>query len=238
MVYFMLFMPKDLATHPYIYFLLSLIMMHKLQLTAIGALLCWSACFSQSGTDSLQQPAAAATIARLYHIKPKLEVPLVVVGAGFTLYNFSRISKKTSSDPSYIQGLSKNDVNWFDRWGVRAYSKNKDDISYIPFFVSMPSPLILFALDKKMRKDFFNLSFLYAEAMIMTGVLYTSGAGYTNRLRPMVYSSETPLEKRVLSEQKKSFFAGHVALVATSTFFMARVIADYHPDSKYKWLFL
>jgi membrane-associated phospholipid phosphatase len=53
----------------------------------------------------------------------------------------------------------------------------------------------------------------------------------------MVYSPETPLEKRVLSEQKKSFFAGHVALVATSTFFMARVISDYHPESRLKWLY-
>lgn len=172
-----------------------------------------------------------------YKIKASVDIPLVVVGAGFSAYNFSRISKKTSSDPTYVQGLSKKNVNWFDRWGVHAYNKKADDASYIPFFVSMPAPLLLFGLDKKMRKDFFKLTFLYAESMIITGVLYTSAAGYTNRLRPMVYSAETPMEKRILSEQKKSFFAGHVALVATSTFFMARVIDDYHPNSRFKWLY-
>ncbi len=172
-----------------------------------------------------------------YKIKPGVDIPLVVAGAGFSAYNFSRISKKTSSDPAYVQGLSKKDVNWFDRWGVHAYHKKTDDASYIPFFVSMPAPLLLFGLDKKMRKDFFKLTFLYAESMIITGILYTSAAGYTNRLRPMVYSAETPMEKRILSEQKKSFFAGHVALVATSTFFMARVIDDYHPNSRFKWLY-
>ena len=31
--------------------------------------------------------------------------------------------------------------------------------------------------------------------------------------------------------------AGHVALVATSAFFIAQAYADYHPDSHYKWLF-
>jgi membrane-associated phospholipid phosphatase len=36
---------------------------------------------------------------------------------------------------------------------------------------------------------------------------------------------------------KNSFFAGHVALVGTSTFFIAKVYSDYHPDSKAKWAF-
>ncbi|MEO6315132.1 MAG: phosphatase PAP2 family protein [Chitinophagaceae bacterium] len=73
--------------------------------------------------------------------------------------------------------------------------------------------------------------------MTITGVLYSSAAGYSNRLRPMVYNSGTPMEKRILSEHKMSFFAGHVALVATSTFFMASLIAEYHPQSKFKWLY-
>ena len=34
-----------------------------------------------------------------------------------------------------------------------------------------------------------------------------------------------------------SFFAGHVALVGTSVFFIAQTYADYHPDSRYKWAF-
>lgn len=217
--------------------------MRKIFLNAVYLLVFSSACLCQDSVqtntiitgNSLRQPADVHP--KLYTVKAKVEIPLVIAGGGVTLYNFSRISKKTSSDPAYIQTLSKNNVNWFDRWGVRRYNENNDNISYIPFFVSMPSPFILFALDKKMRKDFFKLSFLYAEALTITGVLYSAGAGYTNRLRPMVYSSETPMEKRLASEQKKSFFAGHVALVATSTFFMARVIADYHPESHYKWLY-
>jgi len=35
---------------------------------------------------------------------------------------------------------------------------------------------------------------------------------------------------------KNAFFAGHVAVVATSTFFMAKVYNDYHPDSKFKYV--
>jgi membrane-associated phospholipid phosphatase len=36
---------------------------------------------------------------------------------------------------------------------------------------------------------------------------------------------------------RNSFFAGHVALVGTSTFFTAKVFSDYHPDSKLRYLF-
>jgi membrane-associated phospholipid phosphatase len=88
-----------------------------------------------------------------------------------------------------------------------------------------------------MRKDFWKLSLLYLETMSVTGILYT-GATYTNdRYRPYAYDERTEFEYRRRGGAKNSFYAGHVALVATSTFFFAQVYSDYHPDSKIKWLF-
>jgi membrane-associated phospholipid phosphatase len=184
-----------------------------------------------------RQVSFSQDTANHYSLKLKIEIPAVVAGAAFCAYNFAGISKKTSSDPVFVEGLNKSDVNWFDRWGVRPYNKTADNQSYIPFYVAVPLPLVVFVFDKKLRKDFFKLSFLYAEAMISTGVLYSSAAHFVNRLRPLVYDAESPLNKRTSSDSKKSFFAGHVALVATSTFFVARVLADYHPDSRFKWLY-
>ncbi|MES1222793.1 MAG: phosphatase PAP2 family protein [Bacteroidota bacterium] len=178
-----------------------------------------------------------ADSANHYNLKTKVEIPAVAAGAAFAAFNFSRISKKAPSSEAYVESLKKTDVNWFDRWGVRPYSESIDNVSYIPFYVAMPLPMIVFVVDKKMRKDFFKLTFLYVEAITITGVLYSSAAAYANRLRPLVYSSETPLNKRTASDSRKSFFAGHVALVATSAFFAARVLADYHPESRFKWLY-
>src|ERR1051326_2488519 len=45
-----------------------------------------------------------------------------------------------------------------------------------------------------------------------------------------------PVTKQIKILVNFPFYAGHVALVATSSFFMAHVYADYHPDSKVKWL--
>ena len=94
----------------------------------------------------------------------------------------------------------------------------------------------LFLTCKDTRKDFFKLTFLYLEAMSITGLLYTGSVYFTDRFRPYAYSDETPITWRTRGGAKNSFYAGHVALVATSTFFMAKVFADYNPDSKIKWL--
>jgi membrane-associated phospholipid phosphatase len=88
-----------------------------------------------------------------------------------------------------------------------------------------------------MRKDFWKIGYLYLEALTATGVVYSTAVNLTNRYRPFTYNKESPMYLAVQSNSKKSFFAGHVALVATSTFFMAKVYADYHPDSKLKWVF-
>jgi membrane-associated phospholipid phosphatase len=88
-----------------------------------------------------------------------------------------------------------------------------------------------------MRKDFWKIGYLYIEALTASGVLYSTAVNLTNRYRPFTYNKNSPLEMAEESNSKKSFFAGHVTLVATSSFFMAKVYAQYHPDSKLKWVF-
>lgn len=152
-----------------------------------------------------QADTAAGTARPAYAMRGTIEFPAEAAGLGLTAYNFSRISDKSSTDAAVVKGLGKKDVNWFDRWGVRKYNENIDNASYVPFYVCIPVPLVLFSIDKKMRKDFFKLSFMYAEALTATGILYSAAAGYVNRYRPLVYSNETPLEKRTASDSKKSF---------------------------------
>ncbi len=173
----------------------------------------------------------------VYFIKPSVDIPVLAAGAAWDLYNFSQISKKAGSTQAEVDGLKISDINVLDRWAVHPYNKQIDQLSYVPFYVAIPLPLIVFAIDKKMRKDFLKLTFLYAEAMTMTGVLYTSAVHYVDRHRPLVYESASPLETRMSPNSRNSFFAGHVALVGTSVFFVAQVYADYHPDSKQKWIF-
>jgi len=171
-----------------------------------------------------------------YAVKAKLEIPLTAVLTGWTVYSFSQISEKEHTSAEKIAGLTKQDVNGFDRWAIKPYNHGIDRASYIPFYASVPYPPVFMLLDKRMRKDHVKLLFMYTEAMSITGALYGSAAHYFPRLRPLVYDAKSPENVREASNSRNSFFAGHVALVGTATFFMAQVFADYHPESKLKWL--
>jgi len=202
----------------------SLIVSKKDTLNVVDTL---SGNFSISNADKKQQ---------VYKLKPAVDIPVFAVGAGWSAYAFTKIYSKEHSSEEKILSLDINDINGFDRWAVRPYDKSIDKASYYPFYASTLLPF-LFLTGKQTSKDFFKLSFLYLEAMSITGLLYTGSVYVTNRYRPYAYSSETTMDQRTRGGAKNSFYAGHVALVATSTFFMAKVYADYHPESNAKWVF-
>jgi membrane-associated phospholipid phosphatase len=189
-------------------------------------------CRAQSDTTN----KTSNTKTEIYNINYKWELPVTAIAAGITLYNFSRISKKSNPTEQQLEALNRDNVNTIDRWSMHPYSKSLDQLSYIPLYIAIPLPL-LFLTDSKMRKDFLKLSYLYVETLAATGLLYSTAVNLTNRFRPFTYYSDAPQNLALESNAKKSFFGGHVALVATSTFFMARVYADYYPDSPLKWVF-
>ena len=173
---------------------------------------------------------------QVYKLKAAVDIPVFAIGAGWSAYAFTEIYSKERSTEEQILNLDKNDINGFDRWAVRPYSEELGTVSNYIFYGSMALPF-LFLSGKETRNDFFKLSFLYLEAMSVTGLLYTGSVYFTNRYRPYAYSDETEMTWRTRGGAKNSFYAGHVALVATSTFFMAKVYADYYPESKVKWVF-
>ena len=173
---------------------------------------------------------------RVYKLKPAIDVPITVAGSAWTLYGFSKIYDRDESSVQKIESLRTSSIPRFDRWAADIYSEKAADASDLFFYGSMPLPLLVMLADGKMRKDFGKLAFLYLEAMSVTGVLYSGSAYLAPRYRPYSYNPEASMNLRTRGGAKNSFFAGHVALVGTSTFFIAKVFSDYHPDSKAKWI--
>ena len=208
--------------------------MRKVYITLLSALFMSGSLLAQTVADSI---VYSKTRTSVYTIKPGVDLPLVIGGAAYDLYGFSQISKKDGLSEAEVLSKQKSNIPWFDRWAVHPYSHNIDQLSYVPFYVAVPLPLAFFGIDSRMRKDFWKLTYLYGESMILTGALYTSAVHWAKRSRPLVYESKSPMEERRSSNSQNSFFAGHVALVGTSVFFIAQAYADYHPESKYKWAF-
>jgi membrane-associated phospholipid phosphatase len=187
-------------------------------------------------TNSFQSATISAGKQPIYKLKPAVDIPLSLATAGWSLFAFTKIYSKDNSSLEEIQSLRISDINSFDRWAADVYSEKAADNSDLLFYGSMPLPL-LFLADNKIRKDFGKISFLYFETMSLTGLLYTGSTYFKDRYRPYAYNPNMPIGDRLEGNAKNSFFAGHVALVATSTFFMAKVFSDYHPDSNLKYLF-
>lgn len=200
------------------------------------ALICSIDSFAQqTDSASISMVQTPATKNAVYKIKPWVDIPVAIVVDAFSFYGMSVIYGRDPVPESEILALNKNDINSFDRPITNNYSVKAKEASDLFFYSSMPLPLLLL-FDKKIRKDGLNVGLLFLETMGTTGVLYTSSAMIVNRYRPYAYNPEVSMGTRTGGGVKNSFFAGHPALVATSTFFMAKVYTDYHPNMKNKWI--
>ena len=173
----------------------------------------------------------------IYKLKLGADIPIVAAGTIWSLYAFTKIYNKPLSTIEQIQSLKTSNINTFDRSAIYPYSKSLYRISNYPFYASMPLPLVFIVIGKNTRSDFFKLCFLYWEAMSITGFLGTAAPYFVDRYRPYAYTQETSMDLKTARVAKNSFYAGHVEVVATPTFFIAKVYADYNPDSNVKWLF-
>jgi membrane-associated phospholipid phosphatase len=171
-----------------------------------------------------------------YKLKTAVDLPVIAGGAGLSLIGLTVLRKKPHLDSAFVATLDPDDVNKFDR----SATKNWGDFgihSDIALYSSFLTPVILIA-DKHIKRDALKIGALYLETMAIMANAYTWGVSATKRVRPYVYNPEVPFELKLRRGTTNSFYAGHPAAAAASTFFAAKVFSDYHPDSKlrkYLW---
>lgn len=171
-----------------------------------------------------------------YKLYPAVDVPITTVGAGLSIYGFYLISEKPGTSEEKVQGLSRDNVNGFDRSATNQFSSTANNTSDYFMYGALPIPFLVTLLDNDMRKDFWKISFLFLEAMSIDGTIYGMTAGGIDRYRPLVYNEMVPMEERTRGYAKSSFIGGHPSVTATAGFFIAKVYADYHPESDVKYV--
>ena len=183
----------------------------------------------------------------VYKYKPAIDLPYTAAAIAFDLFAFGKIYNKDAPTAGDIDNLNKSNINGFDRWAADVYKgEGPANTSDLLFYASMPLPLLLF-FDHDIRKDIGTVSLLYLETMSTNGIFYTGSALAWDRYRPFTYIRtsnttdpalvELRNDRQLNGNARNAFLGGHPSLVATSTFFIAKVYSDYHPDSKYKWVF-
>lgn len=165
-----------------------------------------------------------------YHVNWVRDGIITAGGISASVVGSVLIINKDRLTEQDLQGLSKNDVNRFDRFGAGNYSSSAEKLSDIPFYGSFAAPLFLL-IDDDIRADAPKVYLLYGQAMSIAGGMFSLTAGLVNRKRPSIYAEDAPLEARLHKYGENSFYAGHTSATAAATFFLAKVFHDYNPDS-------
>lgn len=173
------------------------------------------------------------SIPKVYAIYPWIDFSIIVGGAITNYYGLPAVKNKPPLDSLTVVNLGPNDVNWFDRCAIKQntnYAQTAKGISDYGMNISLCLPALLF-LDKRIRNEWVEVLVLYLEAQSISGNLYAYGAArFVDRARPIVYYPEIPLQTRTGYNTMNSFFSGHSATSAVSSFFMAKVYVDFHPE--------
>lgn len=157
----------------------------------------------------------------------------ITSAVGLNVIGVKIIQEKDDLSLTDLNKLSKDDVWGVDRWAAGYYSEKANEDSYIPFYASFIMPLALL-LNENERSHAGQISVLFVETMATTGALFTVTAGLVEKSRPLVYNTSLDSDKRIDSDEQRSFFAGHTAATAAATFFVAKVFNDFNPDSPLK----
>jgi hypothetical protein len=193
--------------------------------------------YSQS-TDSIKAVEPSARV-KMYHVN--YPIVSVIIGGGMVadVLGVKRIRNKPSltlADITYLSSPGQvAKINSIDRWGLRQKASDREKFEKLSNnglagMVFLPC-LLLF--DKKIQKDWGDLLLIYVEGHTLTLTNYCYnyvGPTFIERYRPRTYYSEFTDAARESGENRNSFYSGHVASTAYSTFFMAKVYSDYHPD--------
>lgn len=171
------------------------------------------------------------TSATPYRLDFRREVPYiissgVILGSGFLV---AGLNSTKPYAPEELATLNINSINAFDRGAVYNSSSEAARASDIIRTGITIFPLLLLS-EHHTKHDITALLVMSTEVMAITYGLTNIAKNTVNRTRPNVYNPNTPLDERTSAGSRRSFFSGHTSHTAAASFFMAKVISDYHPD--------
>ena len=134
-----------------------------------------------------------------------------------------------------INSLNEFDLPGFDRPAVKKWSPNAALASDVLLYGSVTLPAFLM-IDKRMRKDFLVIGFIYAQTAMLTLGATELTKGLSRRVRPFVYNENVALERKMERDARLSFFSGHTSITTALCFTTAKVFSDYSDNPMHEAL--
>jgi membrane-associated phospholipid phosphatase len=176
-----------------------------------------------------------------YHVNYCVTGTLIGVGLSANYMGEGMVFHKGELSLLEIQALNKSTINNIDSWAFKQDpSKMGTYANYSDYFLAATVVLPVFLMfDKQIKQDWIDVLLMYMETMSITPNIYEwspLGVNFQNRIRPTAYYDQLTYDQKKSANNRNSFYSGHVAVVAASSFFIAKVYSDYNPgigDNKY-----
>lgn len=167
-----------------------------------------------------------------YQLKPPGEFVVSGASAGLSLTGFLLSENKHKLTVDEIRNLSSERLNKFDRPAINQYSIPAARTSDVLMMASLAAPFALL-LDRNILDRGWESGVIYFETIAVASLGINISKGIFSRPRPYVYNPEVQVGEKQKTDATNSFFSGHTAISAASTFFAAKIFSDYHPGSEW-----
>lgn len=172
--------------------------------------------------------AEAQDDCRMYNINKKIDIPLAAIGIAGTGYGLYKRFQKSESDTATILALRTDHMNKWDSVATTCYNKGR--VSDALFVVGVASPWVLYT-EPEIKKNDHGIGMMYMQTIGLSAAGYALTAGAVDKYRPYAYNCNAPMERRLSSHAKNSFYCGHPSVMAAGAFFTAKVYSDYFPKT-------
>ena len=167
-----------------------------------------------------------------------IDVPVTLGTHAFNLWGQQYLFDLPTLTEKDYGHLTPEDVNPFDRIATRqdpAFADRAHELSDYGLRIAPAIPIVFMISDRKLRSNFLNIGLMYLEMHGINAALYLAATIPIRRNRPFVYNPEESNERKEEKKSTDSFFSGHVSTVTASTFFIVKVLSDYHPHLRKHW---
>ena len=141
----------------------------------------------------------------------------------------------TGLTPSQVNALDPYEIPGFDRPIIKKWNPDAALVSDIFLYGSFTLPAFMM-INKRARKDFLVVGFIYAETALLTLGLTELTKGLSKRARPFAYNPDVEMHYKTERDARLSFFSGHTSITAALCFTTAKIFSDYSDNSTHEAL--
>ncbi|MBI5477186.1 MAG: phosphatase PAP2 family protein [Ignavibacteriales bacterium] len=160
---------------------------------------------------------------------------LPLIGSGLVIGSISLLLNENIAPftVEQINNLNGSTINKFDRSAIYNFSSGIDKTSDILVGFSIVAPTLLL-LDPAIKNDWQIISTMYFETALFATFIPRIVKLSTERTRPFIYNPKAPLDQKLSSDARHSFFSGHTTWGFASAVFLSSVYGEYFPSSEWK----